>query len=165
MKALFIDLDGVICTRSCFGKKTNNKWGSYMFDPKCVSVLNSIIELTDCVLILSSDWKLYYTLPEMCEIFEHNGVIKGPIAFTPKSDEYESVLLEVGRSMEIKSFVDLHFFKDDVKWCVVDDLDLSEKFDINGNTLSGISNFVHCKRISEGIKQCGIKEKILKHLL
>ena len=47
----------------------------------------------------------------------------------------------------------------------VDDLDLSEKFgEISGNYIRGLKNFVHCPKHMEGIKQTGVKEKILKFL-
>jgi hypothetical protein len=48
----------------------------------------------------------------------------------------------------------------------VDDLDLGEKFGpISGNPNSGLSNFVLTPKDTQGIKQSGIKEKILKFLM
>lgn len=172
MKIFFLDVDGVITTSQCWGKGTNNKWGSYMFDSKCVAVLNFILKETGAEIILSSDWKSHYTLFEMNEIFTHNGVIKGPIGFTPSLKTYTSNNLEGGRCDEILGWLNHHSKKGvderglyDIKWVAVDDLDLSEKFgDISGNYITGLKNFVHCPRHREGIKQTGIKEKILKLL-
>jgi hypothetical protein len=58
-------------------------------------------------------------------------------------------------------------------WVAIDDLDmsvdfLSEHF-LNENPESdvkpGLTNFVHTPMSNEGIKQSGVKEKILKYLM
>ena len=175
MKIIFLDIDGVISTAQCWGRGNDNKWDAYMFDPKCVAVLNFILKETGAEIILSSDWKSHYTLFEMNEIFAHNGVIKGPIGFTPSLKSYRGDNLEGGRSDEIHEWLNHHAKKPilkggmdkvyDIKWVAVDDLDMSEKFgDISGNYIRGLKNFVHCPKHMEGIKQTGIKEKILKFL-
>jgi len=172
MKIIFLDIDGVIATSQCWGKGNDNKWDAYMFDPKCVAVLNFILKETGAEIVLSSDWKSHYTLFEMNEIFAHNGVIKGPMCFTPNSKTYTGDNLEGGRSDEILAWLNHHCKSSkseprvfDIKWVAVDDLDMTEKFgDISGNYQTGLKNFVHCKRVMEGIKQTGIKEKILKFL-
>jgi hypothetical protein len=65
--------------------------------------------------------------------------------------------IEIERHIEI-----LHWLKEHPEithWVAVDDLDMSKK---DG---WGLENFVHCKRpYNEGIKQSGIKEKIIKFL-
>jgi len=155
MKIFFLDLDGVICTSSCYGRGKDNKWDAYMFGPKCVSVLNYIIQETGCEIILSSDWRHLYTLQEIREIFVHNGVIKGPIGYTPRSKSYTGDNLEGGRADEIKDWLKAHAWKDDIKWVAVDDLNMDEHL---------FPNFVLCPRESEGIGQNGVKEKIIKIL-
>lgn len=154
MRILFLDIDGVLCTTSCYGRGKNNKWGSYMFDPKAVAVLNFILQETGAEIILSSDWRNTYTLQEMREIFCHNNVIKGPIGFTPNSNTYSGMNLEGGRVDEIRMWVKLHAWKNDVKWVAVDDL----------NMVDLAPNFVLCPREQEGIKRIGIKEKIIEIL-
>jgi len=155
MKIFFLDLDGVMATTFCYGKGKNNKWDVYMFDPKCVSVLNFILQETGCDIILSSDWRHNLTLQEIREIFVHNGIIKGPIGYTSLSKTYTGNNLEGGRSDEILLWVKTHIWKNDVNWCAVDDLNMDEKL---------FPNFVHCPNEHEGIKQSGIKEKIIKIL-
>lgn len=155
MKILLLDIDGVICTTSCYGKGKDNKWDSYMFDPKCVSTLNLIIQETGAEIILTSDWRLTYTLQEMREIFCHNNVIKFPIGFTPSCKTYTGTNLAGGRVDEILLWIKIHAWKNDIQWCAVDDLNMSEGL---------FPNFVHCPRENEGIKQCGIKEQIIKIL-
>lgn len=164
MQIIFLDLDGVMCTSQCYGREKNNKWDSYMFDPKCVSLLNFILQETGAEIILSSDWRATNTLQEMREIFCHNNVIKGPIGFTPSSKTYTGDNLEGGRSDEINLWIKIHAWKNDIKWVAIDDMDMSIKYDEMGNITSGLTNFVRCPREAEGIKRTGIKEQILKFL-
>lgn len=155
MKIIFLDLDGVMCTSSCYGRGKDNKWDAYMFDPKCVAVLNFILQETGAEIILSSDWRHTYTLQEMREIFAHNFVMKGPIGFTPSSKTYTADNLEGGRVDEIKFWLSAHAWKSDIKWVAVDDLNMEEGL---------FPNFAWCTREAEGIKRTGIKEKILEIL-
>jgi hypothetical protein len=155
MKILFLDLDGVMCTSACYGRGKKNKWESYMFDPKSVAILNFILQETGAEIILTSDWRTNYTLQEMREIFTHNFVLKGPIGFTPSSNTYLGNNLEGGRTDEIRMWLNTHAWKNDIKWVVVDDLNMSSFFP---------ENFVHCPNENEGIKRQGIKEKILEIL-
>jgi hypothetical protein len=164
MRILFLDIDGVMATTSCYSRGKNNKWDTYMFDPKCVAVLNFILQETGCEIILSSDWRHTLTLQEMREIFTHNNVIKGPIGFTERSGTYTAMNLEGGRSDEINHWLKVNAWKDDIKWVAVDDLNMSEQFDEHGNVINGLKNFVLCPREQEGIKRTGVKEKILEIL-
>ena len=156
MKIIFLDIDGVLCTSSSYGKGVNNKWGTYMFDPKAVIVLNHILQETGAEIILSSDWRSHHTLQEMRDIFAHNFVFKSPIGFTPHSKKYSGIDLEGGRSEEIKMWLELHAWKDDIKWVAIDDLNMEPWLG---------RNFVHCPSGNEGIKKTGIKDKILNVLL
>ena len=113
MKILFLDLDGVMCTTSCYGVGKNNKWDTYMFDPKAVKLLNSILEETGAEIVLSSDWRHNYTLQEMRDIFTHNKVIKSPIGYTPLMKTYTGENLAGGRADEIIAWVNLHVWKKD----------------------------------------------------
>ena len=126
-----------------------------MFDPKAVAVLNFILQETGAEIIISSDWRHHYTLQEMREIFCHNNIIKGPIGFTNRSNTYTADNLEDGRADEILHWIKTHAWKDDIKWVAVDDLNMSERLH---------PNFVLCPREQEGIKQVGVKEKILELL-
>ena len=56
------------------------------------------------------------------------------------------------RSIEIKKWLALH--PEVTHWVAVDDLNMSD----------GLTNFVHTKRQNEGIKQMGIKQKIMSYL-
>ena len=184
MKIIFLDIDGVICLATEWGGRVGKQrsWNrnfperaveydcdlhlmdvEYRFDnfnEKAVRVLNQILEQTGAEIVLSSDWRFGCTLKEMQHLFELYGVIRGPIDYTPtlqvedfrKLEEEGKKGYEDERSIEIKKWLSLH--PETERWVAVDDLNMTE----------GLTNFVHTKRMNEGIKQSGIKEQILKIL-
>lgn len=146
------------------------------FDKKAVKVLNEILEQTGAEIVVSSDWRLHATLEELGDYYESQGITKRPVAVTdifkdlfPK--EWNAFRfradLEVERSMEIGHWLENH--PEVTHWVAIDDLDmsvgfLSKYFSGEGDKNPGLSNFVHTPRSREGIKQSGIKEKVIKFL-
>jgi hypothetical protein len=191
MKVIFLDNDGVICLSNNWGGR-NKKWAKYRsanpdssneikyapvqyrfddFDKKAIKILNEIIEETGCEIVVSSDWKLHATFRELGDYYESQGIIKRPIAFTPNlglCDWYHGMIwtwsprweLEMTRVIEIKQY--LHDNPEITHWVSVDDLNMGK----NGEDWKdwGLDNFVLTPKSNEGIKQSGIKEKILKFL-
>jgi hypothetical protein len=191
MKILMLDNDGVICLSNNWGGRTK-KWAKYRsenpdsseekkdapvfvrfddFDTKAIKILNEIIEETGCEIVVSSDWKLHATLEELGEYYESQGIIKKPIALTPNiqncdvhsdnfmwSIQWES---EQVRSIEIKQY--LHNHPEVTHWVSVDDLDMGKTGE-DWKDVWAIDNFVLTPRRNEGIKQSGVKDKILKFL-
>jgi hypothetical protein len=191
MKALFLDNDGVICLSNNWGGR-KKKWAKYRsanpdsspnikeapveyrfddFDKKAVKVLNEILEETGCEIVVSSDWKLHATLEELGDYYESQGIIKRPIALTPNIQNCTAHSdlfiwsprwdLEQTRTVEIRQY--LHDHPEVTHWVSVDDLNMGK----NGEPWKdawAIDNFVLTPKSSEGIKQCGIKEKVIKFL-
>jgi hypothetical protein len=152
---IFLDIDGVLATTHQYRtnrKKWHPTYDCYRFDEKCVEVFNTIIEKVNPVIILSSDWKDHYTIAQMNEIFAWNGV-NGIISdVTPSSwgVMFTSLQqLEECRSYEINVYANRNHL---TNWVAVDDLNLK---------LWIPERFVHTPRANEGIKQSGIKDKIL----
>ena len=189
MKVIFLDHDGVICLSSEWGGrfKKQDKWGGrklsmtprempleYRFDnfnKKAIKVLNQIIEETGAEIVTSSDWKRWANLEEMGEYYESQGIIKKPIALTTNLGQctwYNDKVwiwsprwdLEMTRVIEITQF--LHDHPEVTHWVAVNDLDMGK----NGEDWKnwGLDNFVLTPSSNEGIKQSGIKDKILKFL-
>lgn len=182
MKVLFLDHDGVICLPNNWGSRYkkqkiwDKKFGSTpvnkmdifyrfdSFDKKSIDVLNEIITTTDLEIVISSDWKLYCTLEEMQSLYKKEGIVKSPISFTPKFNDIKdipadfpwkmSIHLEQQRSFEIKTWLKEN--PEVTNWVAVDDLDMR-------NYNWGLKNFVLCSKSTEGIKQSGIKDKIIKY--
>jgi len=191
MKVIFLDHDGVICLSNNWGGRTK-KWAKYRsenpdsskekkdtpvsfrfddFDVKSVKVLNEILEETGAEIVVSSDWKLHATLEELGEYYESHGIIKKPIALTPNiqnctahgnnfiwSPRWE---LEMIRTIEIKQY--LYDHPEITHWVSIDDLNMG-KIGEPWKDEWAIDNFVLTPKSNEGIKQSGVKEKILNYL-
>ena len=149
------------------------------FNQKAVKTLNKILEETGAEIVVSSDWRHHASLEEIGEYYLSQGIMKAPIAFTSTTEEVEPELwkvlrfradLELERSIEILDWLNKH--PEVTNWVAIDDLDMSveylSKHFAHKDGLDekpGLTNFVHTPMSNEGIKQSGIKEKILKHLL
>ena len=174
MKVIFLDHDGVICLSSEWGSRhRSGRDGIYRifddFNKKAIKVLNEIISETDCEIVISSDWKFHAPLEDMQNLYRISGILKAPIGYTPREVLLDGVSfdkkteLEHQRSLEIKEYLKQH--PEITNWVAVDDLDMRVRYDIHTIEYSwGLENFVLIPRSSEGIKQTGIKEKIIKFL-
>lgn len=190
-KILFLDHDGVICLSTEWGGrfKKQNKVGRKLsqsilslpvdarfdnFNKKAIKVLNEILEETGAEIVISSDWKRSANVEEMGEYYESKGIIKKPIAFTPNLGQctwYNNQVwvwspkwdLEQTRTIEIKQY--LHDHPEITHWVAVDDLDMGKNQEDWENWKDwGLDNFVLTPKSNEGIKQSGLKEKIIKFL-
>lgn len=152
------------------------------FDQKAVKVLNNILEQTDAEIVVSSDWRFHATHEELGDYYESQGIIKRPYSITDKFHHRDWVEegivaedfpwsriddLEQQRYFEIMRWLSKN--PSVTHWVAVDDLHMG----INVEASSygpferewGLSNFVWTPRDWEGIKQSGVKDKILKYLL
>lgn len=173
MKKIFLDIDGVIATSkehrmnaTKFQKK--NQWAkdlnvAYPFNKECVEILNEIIESTQAEIVLTSDWKKFWTLGQMSVIFKENGIIKSPIDETKIGVCYSSNDIKI-RVAEIETYLKLHnMITSDhntpiENWVIIDDLPL------NWYLSEEIKTRFFITKESEGLKQCGLKNKIIEKL-
>ena len=193
MKVIFLDHDGVICLSTEWGSrfKKQTKVGRKLsqsveslpvdarfdnFNKKAVKILNEILEETGAEIVVSSDWKRWANVEEMGEYYESKGIIKKPIAFTPNLGQctwYNDKVwiwskdwdLEMSRVIEIKQY--LHDHHEITHWVSIDDLDMGKtgkKWGVEFEHDWALDNFVLTPRGNEGIKQSGIKEKVIKFL-
>lgn len=149
------------------------------FNKKAVEVLNEILEITGAEIVVSSDWKRWADVEEMGEYYESQGIIKKPIDFTPNLgnctwyiDEYKAGFpwsrewdLEQTRSIEIKQYLFDH--PEITHWVSIDDLNMGKTgmhYSVEFEHDWGLDNFVLTPKSTEGIKQTGVKEKILNLL-
>lgn len=193
-KVIFLDHDGVICLSSNWGSrhKKQKKWGGMKlsidfqsipvdcrfdnFDLKAIKILNKILETTDAEIVISSDWRLHATLEELGEYYTSQGIIKKPIGFTKCWGDFDKpekfAWSGTDNTEQVRSLEILQYLKDNpdiTHWVAVDDLHMGTHvanssygpFDRDW----GLQNFVWTPRMWEGIKQSGIKEKILKYLM
>ncbi len=193
MKVIFLDHDGVICLSTEWGgrhkkqRKIMRKLSQSItslpvdarfdnFNKKAIVILNEILEETNAEIVVSSDWKRWASVEEMGEYYESQGIKKKPIAFTKKVMDCEipenfvwspRLELEQERSLEINQFLKDH--SDITHWVAIDDLNMGipHKHESWGDMEMdwGLTNFVLTPKSREGIKQSGIKEKVLEFLM
>ena len=189
MKVIFLDNDGVICLSNNWGGRSK-KWAKYRsknpetsryiddapvevrfddFDKKAIKVLNEILEETGAEIVVSSDWRCHANLEELGEYFLSQGILKKPVGVTKmlgqcnQPENYPWLRkwdVEQSRSLEILQYLFDH--PEVSQWVAIDDLDMGK----NGEEWKdwGLDNFVLTPSRTEGIKQSGIKEKIIKFL-
>jgi hypothetical protein len=185
---LFLDNDGVICLANNWGSRVKKrkkdkvslvlndpdveaKYRFDYFDKKAIKVLNQVLEETGAEIVVSSDWRLYANLEELGEYYLSEGIIKKPIGVTKryigcdKPDEFEWVratMYEQQRCIEVRQYLIDH--PEITHWACIDDLELGQTNSYGTARKWGLDNFVHTPRENEGIKQSGVKEKLLKYL-
>ena len=143
MKALFLDIDGVL--------RTDSENAQHEFNGRCVEALNKILKETGCEIVLTSDRRLYMTNSEIDFIFKDNDIIKTPLF---KTGYFKATIqdLEEKRGDEINEFLDQN--KEEItKWCAVDDMDLSPF----------VKNFVKTK-FNVGLQEPEVVNKIINFL-
>jgi hypothetical protein len=148
------------------------------FNQKAIEILNDIIKETGAEIVVSSDWKRWANCEEMGEYYESKGICKKPIAYTPDLSEctwHNAKVfiwapkwdLEQTRAIEIRQYLIDH--PEITHWVAIDDLNMGAPYtDADWGEMDrewGLKNFVLTPRSREGIKQSGIKEKILEFLL
>ena len=152
---LFLDIDGVIATSKQFDMNTSaasfiSEYNVYPFDPGCVKILNEILEKFDIDIILHTDWIYHFDLQDMTDIFEINGVSQPPKYFTGMHYSFDRFR---DRMLRIENFAKEKFLKN---YIILDDIEMTSRF--------WGDRFIHVPIESEGIKQSGLKEKIIKKL-
>jgi hypothetical protein len=192
MKTIFLDHDGVICLSTEWGGRFKKQTEARRklsesvlslpvdarfdnFNKKAIKVLNEILEETGAEIVVSSDWKRWANVEELGEYYEQQGIVKKPIAFTKNLKECEVPKnfiwsrqwdLEQTRSLEILQYLRDH--PEVTEWVAVDDLNMGipQTHESWGEMEMdwGLTNFVLTPKSSEGIKQSGIKEKIVNYL-
>ena len=188
MKVMLLDHDGVICLSDNWGsrfkkqQKERNKLSQDVrsmpvdarfdnFDKKAIKVLNEILEKTGAEIVVSSDWKNWCSVEEMGDYYESQGIIKRPIDFTGNNIDGDKVTwhrnwdLEGTRSLEIQEWLSNH--PEVTHWVAIDDLNMAKTglhYSMEFEHEWGLDNFVLTPKQNEGIKQVGVKEKVLSFL-
>jgi hypothetical protein len=134
------------------------------------------LEQTGAEIVVSSDWRLHATLEEIGEYYTSQGILKKPVGFTKllgQFDDPENFVwsrqwrLEQSRSLEILQYLKDH--PEVTEWVAVDDLNMGipQVHESWGEMEMdwGLTNFVLTPKSTEGIKQSGIKEKVIKYLM
>ena len=142
MKALFLDIDGVLATEESSRLAWHEEF-AYLFDPICVVILNTILEKTGAEIVLTSEWRIAFNndLEALDRLFKYNKVNKSPIGVTSNICK--------DRNLEISDY--LHKSPHRISsFVILDDMDIK----------IAPNRFVRTN-IIEGLKQTGIAERTI----
>jgi hypothetical protein len=123
-KILFLDCDGVLNSKNWVTRERKRRLeltGVRDFvvdevDPVAISLLNGIIEETNCCVVISSSWRSTHTMPEILAKFEAAGFVHhaavigktGLLGSLPK------------RGHKIQHWLDQH--PETERYCILDDI-------------------------------------------
>ena len=139
-KIIFIDVDGPLAwgTWEDGPVKINESTSTeftipYAWNKADCEALQEICDKTNAELVLSSDWKMHFTLRQMSDVFIENGIYAKLIDITTHMDSRQMGLwnkmsppsLEHDRANQI-----LKWAKDNKisNWIAIDDLNLANQF-------------------------------------
>ncbi len=119
MNILFLDIDGVLTSDTT---PISDKL-LYAFSPKCVQVLNAILQKYKLKIVLTSSWRTVFDAEKQNQVFKENGVIQMPygqtsnLGYNNRSEEIKAYLKKrkvenflILDDMEIKGF-NAHFVR------------------------------------------------------
>jgi len=87
VKVLFLDIDGVLNSLQYVRRvKQAGTWG---IDPNTIPHLQRIVDETDCVLVLSSTWRLLHRMPYMRQLLQRKGM-RYPVPLIDKTPSLQS---------------------------------------------------------------------------
>jgi hypothetical protein len=154
---LFLDIDGVLANDETYGKRVATKWGDmYPFDDENVKLFNKLCHDFEIQYVISSTWRKFYSLDELCEIFRWNGITQMPIGITRHLPK-ERLSEDDGwtRVREIRNNLNDHEVTG--VWFALDDMNLR---DLNTKTEK---HFILSDPI-DGMKGDGVYDRIVELL-
>lgn len=84
MKVIFLDIDGVLNSRHTPLKKCFKGFEEdERTDPRCVQLLNTVVERTQAKIVISSAWRIQHSAEELQAYFKHCGFTGEIIGVTP----------------------------------------------------------------------------------
>ena len=113
MKVIFLDIDGVMTSNTLNTEiQANNK--TYPFSKECVDTLNEILSINKVKIVLTSSWRIVFSVEKQCEIFKENGVIQMPYGQTEDLG-YENRSKEIDKYLRDNKKVSAFVILDDME--------------------------------------------------
>jgi len=129
-RLLFLDFDGVLNSSRSMGFRKECKLcgGLCWFDPKAIARLNTVLERTGAMIVVSSSWRVGRKLTELREILHGHGVTEftvvaaTPTPFTLLEKTGQLLTTAVTRGEEIAAWLKLREgYRTPRSWAIVDD--------------------------------------------
>lgn len=137
MKAIFVDIDGPLAYGTWMHGEVEIEVFRNHIEPVKIPypwveedcrALSEIVERTEANIVVSSDWRKFYTLRDLRHVFAHYGINSGAVIdttshYNPKAKMSSSP--EWDRACEIASWVKAFKPK---HWIAIDDIPLGYQF-------------------------------------
>ena len=130
MKVIFVDIDGPLAFNSSGEGDIKIRDGLtlvYAWNEKACEALAKIIKKTGAKVVISSDWKKYYSVEEFNEIFEFYKIPPVVIDATSQQKAKLSSPYSMDRAYQIMRWLEKRA-NDIESWVAIDDLHISEYF-------------------------------------
>ena len=133
-KIIFIDVDGPLAWGTWDEGRVYLNEGSrefhipYPWVKEDCEALQKICEETDAELVVSSDWKKFYSIIQLRQIFRNYGITAPIVDITTHQrlwNKMSRTSIEHERALEVVKWVKDNKIK---KWIAIDDLDLYHTF-------------------------------------
>lgn len=113
MRVLFLDVDGVLNSARYFRKQERrealpetDEWWTVMLDRVAVLRLNTILQRSGAVVVVSSSWRYHLTTDDMQRVLSRKGFLGAVVGRTPRADEVpESLKAQRCRGLEIECWL------------------------------------------------------------
>ena len=131
---VFLDIDGVLVGYHSRMTKTKHKDedGVELFEDEAVETLNEMHEHRNMEIVISSSWRILYTLDTFQKMFEKRGILAPVVGVTKTIHVSEN-----RRGHEISQYMDCHDIAND--YIIIED----EPFDVSP---------IHCRIIQPQMK-------------
>ena len=163
MNIIFLDIDGVLNSSAYFEQNKGIGKGSREISDYHLQMLAKIYHTCDAKIVLSSSWRelddesdihVYWMYQYLLDEFaRYNMEI---ISKTP--------VIDMNRPLEIKTWLDSHDNKDDIRFVSLDDDFSKDKYDEYGIGNCLVKTNFFCKDLSEGGLQQEHVDKAIKIL-
>lgn len=128
MKIIFLDIDGPLAWATWLDGRVKIKDDltiRYPWLQEECDALSRILYATDAKIVLSSDWRLYYSIEQMHAIFTHYGIPNVIIDYT---SPYKVKMSSSGRMDRAKQILNWVEENNPESWVAIDDYDLEYEF-------------------------------------
>ena len=130
MKVIFVDIDGPLSYGLNYKriKVNENLELPYGWEPEDCAALTEIIKRTGAKVVISSDWKKYYTVEQLGQFFEFYGIPNVIIGVTHAEKAKLSSSHPQDRAKQIADWVNEHVNEIET-WVAIDDMEIGSKFE------------------------------------
>ncbi len=90
MKIIFLDFDGVLNSQEALDEQAREtgKWPVEWIDFRLVNRINQIIQATEAKVVISSAWRVFYSLEWLEDFLQKNSFTGEILGSTPRMGDY-----------------------------------------------------------------------------